>query len=233
MRPIDRLRIAAGALASAGFAAVLLLSIGRGEAGGETAEVIRLTATGAANRVAAIVLDIRLYDTLFELFAFSVAVLGVRRFLRRTAGPAVEESLVESHVVRRAAYVLLPPMLVLGAYLACFGHLSPGGGFGGGAVAATGVLLVSVALGADLLAQRFRDERLERLEAVVLVVLLIIALIPAAWSRPLLANLLPPGQPGSLLSAGTIPIYSVLIALKVFAGAWAVVHFFVRHRGEV
>jgi multicomponent Na+:H+ antiporter subunit B len=233
MRRIGRLRIAVGALACAGFTAVVLLSIGRGEAGGETAPFLRVAATGAANRVASIVLDIRLYDTLFELFAFSVAVLGVRRFLRRTSGPAAEETLVESHVVRRAAHILFPPMLVLGAYLACFGHLSPGGGFGGGAVAATGVLLVSVALGADVLAQRFRDERLERLEGAVLMVLLLIALCPVAWSRPLLSNLLAPGRPGSLLSAGTIPIYSVLVAIKVFAGAWAVVHFFVRHRGEV
>jgi multicomponent Na+:H+ antiporter subunit B len=208
--------------------------MGRGAAESGSAAWAQLVAsTGAANRVAALVLDVRLYDTLFELFAFSMAVLGVRLFLRRSAGTAVDEPLAESHVVQRAAHVLFPPVLVLGMYFAAFGHLSPGGGFGGGAVAATGLLLVFVALGAQLLARRFRDTALERIEGVVLLLIVLVAVAPIAWGRPLLANLLPAGTAGTLRSGGMIPWYSGLVAIKVFAGAWAVVHFFVRHRGEV
>ncbi|UCF09427.1 MAG: hypothetical protein JSW65_05005 [Candidatus Bipolaricaulota bacterium] len=221
-------------LAAAAFCAVVLLRFGGGgETAAEAVRAIALTeATGAANRVAAVVLDVRLYDTLFELFAFAMAVLGVRLFLR-TSRVASAETIAESHVVRRAAQVLLPPALLLGIYLAIFGHLSPGGGFSGGAVAATGLLLVTVALGADALARRFRDCWLERLEGLVLVVILVLVLLPITWAAPVASNALPPGRPGRLPSGGLIPIYSLLISLKVFAGAWAVIHYFVRHRGEV
>lgn len=221
-------------LAAMAFCAVVLAFFGQGgETVSEAARTIAVTAeSGAANRVSAIVMDIRLYDTLFELFAFTMAVLGVRLFLRPSR-PVAGEAIPESPILRRAALVLLPPVLLMGAYLAVFGHLSPGGGFSGGAVAATGLLLVVVALGADALARRFDDRWMERLEGSLLGLLLVLVLLPLAWRAPVAVNFLPAGEMGTLFSAGTIPVYSVLIAVKVCAGAWAVIHYFIRHRGEI
>lgn len=44
-------------------------------------------------------------------------------------------------VVRTIARILLPISLIFGAYVIMHGHLTPGGGFQGGAVAASGLAL--------------------------------------------------------------------------------------------
>jgi len=225
----------AGAAAAIGFCVVALLTIdlpGDAALPREALTAVR-DKTGVSNLVAALLLDVRLYDTLFELFVFSMAVLGVRSFLKDSAGPAVREPLAESHVVRHAAYVLFPAVALLAAYLAVFGHVAPGGGFGGGAVAATGFLLVCVALGVEVLASRIRDGVLEWIEGLSMLGVLAFAVLPgAAWGE-LLSNPLGGGRPGGLASGGAIPALNLLIACKVFAGAWAVTYHFVRHRGEV
>ena len=48
-----------------------------------------------------------------------------------------------------------------------------------------------------------------------------------------LTDLLPAGTPGQLLSGGSILVYNLLIAAKVFVGGWAVIAVFAQHRGEL
>ncbi|MEA3356134.1 MAG: MnhB domain-containing protein [Candidatus Bipolaricaulota bacterium] len=188
--------------------------------------------TGAANMVSAIYLNYRLYDTLFELLVFSVAVLGVRFYL---VGRNEEQvgSIPESQVVRTSADLLFPPILLLGIYLVLFGHLSPGGGFSGGVIAGTGLLLCAVALGAEVVARRFHEGILERLEWGVLLAVIILAIFPVAMGRVPLTDLLPTGRLGQLGSGGSILIYNGLIGIKVFIGTWVIIHYFMRHRGEI
>ena len=50
-----------------------------------------------------------------------------------------------SKIVRTGADILYPFVLIFGLYIVLHGHLTPGGGFQGGAVIATGVVLVIVA----------------------------------------------------------------------------------------
>lgn len=190
--------------------------------------------TGAANLVSAIYLNYRLFDTLFELLVFSVAVLGVRFYLAEQRGSEEEIARIpESQVIRTAADLLFPPILLLGIYLVLFGHLSPGGGFGGGTVAGTGLLLCAVALGADVVARRFHEATLERFQWEILLAILLLALIPVLLGRLPFTDLLPRGRLGSLASGGSILIYNALIGIKVFIGTWVVIYSFVRHRGEI
>jgi len=190
--------------------------------------------TGAANLVAAIYLNYRLFDTLFEILVFSVAVLGVRFYLAHQRGSEEEIARIpDSQVIRISADLLFPPILLLGIYLVLFGHLSPGGGFSGGTVAGTGLLLCAVALGADVVARRFHEAALERFEWGVLLAILLLALFPVVLRRLPLTDLLSPGRVGNMLSGGSILIYNVLIGVKVFIGTWVIIHYFVRHRGEI
>ena len=133
--------------------------------------------TGAVNLVSAIYLNYRLYDTLFEILVFSVAVLGVRFYLTDQHASDMVESVPESHVVCRSADLLFPLILIFALYLGVFGHLSPGGGFSGGVVAGSGLLLCSVALGAGIVAQRFHERALERLEWMALLAILLLTLL--------------------------------------------------------
>ena len=190
--------------------------------------------TGAVNLVSGIYLNYRLYDSLFELLIFSMAVLGVRFYLNadQSKKPRVAR-VAESPVVRIGADLLFGPIIMIGVYLIIFGHLSPGGGFSGGAVGGTGLLLCAAALGAEVVARRFHEQVIEQIEWGILLVILLFAVTPVFFGRLPLTDLLKPGRAGSLFSGGTIPIHNLLIGVKVFIGTWVIIYSFIRHRGEI
>ena len=192
-----------------------------------------LSDTGAGNMVSAIYLNYRLYDTLFELLVFSVAVLGVRFYLVGRKRREEVERLPESQIVRLSADLLFPPILLLGVYLSLFGHLSPGGGFSGGVVAASGLLLYAVALGAESVAKRFHENALEWVEWGILLGILLLGLLPLLFSKIPLTDFLPTGTAGRLNSGGSVILYNLLVGVKVFIGTWVIIHYFLRHRGEI
>ena len=53
----------------------------------------------------------------------------------------------ESTIVDLVSRKLVPYILLFGLYLISYGHLSPGGGFQGGAVLSSGVLLLCLSRG--------------------------------------------------------------------------------------
>jgi len=188
--------------------------------------------TGASNRVAGIYLNYRLLDTLLELLVFSVAVLGVRHYLQQSEGMSLP-ALSESEVLQTAVSFLSPLALLLCAFFAIFGHISPGGGFAAGVIAASGLLYVAIAHGMKATETRLNPWRLALAEKAILLLLLAFVLVPAAFGKIPLSDLLPKGTPGQLLSGGSILIYNILIAMKVFIGAWLVIAAFAQHRGEL
>jgi len=231
-----------------GIGGLLLWSLPEASQGGAVAvERVRelVASTGASNAVCSIVVGARLLDTLFEVLVFSVAVLGVRLTLGRGDGGAKEgaiawssasiavSGIAESDVVRRSAYLLFPLVSILGIYLAVFGHVSPGGGFGGGVVLASGFLLVAVSLGAERVSRRFRESVLERIEWSTVAAILVFAGVSWAVQGLPRSGWISPGEPGTLAGSGTLMTYNLLIAVKVFLGSWVIVHLFVEHRGEI
>ncbi len=189
--------------------------------------------TGAVNVVSAIYLDARLFDTLLEVLVFAVAVLGVRFYLTARGRAEPVESIPESSVVRVAANILLPLILLVGIYITVHGHISPGGGFSGGVIAGSGLLLAAIALGTDAVAARFSRRLSDRLEWGALLGILLVAAVPILFGRAPLSNLLPAGIPGRIGSGGSILLYNGLIGLKVFIGSWVIVRHFVDHRGDI
>jgi len=219
----------------AGFCAVVLTGFGfREPSAGDIdawADVARRT--GAINVVSSIYLNARLFDTLLEVLVFAVAVLGVHFYLTARGRPEPVESIPESNVVRIAADILLPPILLISIYVVLHGHLSPGGGFSGGVIAGTGLLLAAIALGTDTVTARLGPRLLDRAEWGTLLGILFLAFAPIFAGRPLLSDLLPAGTPGRLASGGSILLYNALIGAKVFVGSWVIVRHFVDHRGEI
>ncbi len=188
--------------------------------------------TGVANLVAGVYLNYRLYDTIFEILVFAVAVIGVRYYLTGKEQATVA-AVPESQAVRTSADLLFSPLLIIGFYLILFGHLFAGGGFAGGVVGGSGLLLCAIALGGDVVARRFHESVLERFEWGILATILIFALAPAWFGATPFTDMLPPGRVGDLASGGSILIYNVLIGIKVFTGTWVIIYYFTRHRGEV
>lgn len=118
-------------------------------------------------------------------------------------------------------------ILVFGIYLVLYGHLTPGGGFGGGVVIALTFILLTLAYGKDEALKRFRIGIAAELDSVGALMFLIIALlgISAGLGGKFFTNYIAkanPGTPFSLLSAGIIPLCNIAIALKVCASLFLV-----------
>ena len=221
-------------LAALGFVLVVLLSTGWTPPPLPANPYLEQPAsdTGAANLVAGIYLNYRLFDSLLEILVFSVAVVGVRHYLQRREIPP-DSRLVESEVVRTSARILFPLALILGLYLTLFGHIGPGGGFVGGIIAASGLLLCSIAYGVGQIERSVPRIALVLGESGALLVLLLVAVLPVALGRLPLVDMLPKGHAGNLLSGGMIALFNGLIAVKVLVGSWLILLSFVRHRGEI
>ena len=178
-----------------------------------------LKETGAANIVTSVVVTYRGFDTLGEVTILFIAAIGLGAVLfteKRQAGRE-EEKEEASLIVRTGSKLLFPFIILFGAYIFMHGHLTPGGGFQGGAVIASGFLLMYLAWPARV-AGRKRFSVVESLAGLAFVAVGILGII---YGAGFLANFLPLGTRYALLSAGVIPIIYVAIGLKVgaeFAG---------------
>ena len=174
---------------------------------------------GAPNIITGILLTYRGFDTLGEVAVlFMVAagvglVLGERSPRRRDAVPAEPVEIIpSSELVQNGAAVLLPLISIFAAYIIMNGHLSAGGGFQGGAIIASGVMLLLLARPEYRIDHGFLGTT-ESLAGVLFVLAGIAGLIFA--SGFLDSRMLPLGQFGAFFSAGAIPIISVLLGVKV------------------
>jgi multicomponent Na+:H+ antiporter subunit B len=139
-----------------------------------------------------------------------------------------------SVVVRTIARILVPVILVFGGYVILHGHLTPGGGFQGGAVAASAVALVLVAFGAPAVKKlKAPLSVLEDLNGVAFVVLGFLGLgftffaNSLAGMGGLFGTPVPPGpNPGYLNTAGTLPLMNWAVGLKVIGGLGTVLVLF-------
>ncbi|HET7053427.1 MAG TPA: hydrogen gas-evolving membrane-bound hydrogenase subunit E [Solirubrobacterales bacterium] len=180
--------------------------------------------------VAATTFDFRGFDTLgesFILFTAAVGVLTLLRVQRAEEDVAAEPAhsgrpTAESRSLRSLAIGLSGPFLVLGVYVVTHGHLSPGGGFQGGVVMMSGFLLVYLA-GAHLRPRPGRPlEAIERAEASGAAGFVAIGIGGLILSGAFLANFLPFGTAGDLVSGGDIPLLNIAVALEVMGALLAI-----------
>lgn len=119
---------------------------------------------------------------------------------------------------RLIGYLLLPVTILIGWYIVVHGAISPGGGFQGGVVLATGLHLLYLA--GDYRALRaLRPIRpFDVGEAVAAGAFVLVGLAGAAVTGEFLTNFLPIGTLGSLTSAGTVPVLNTAVGVEVAAG---------------
>ena len=178
-----------------------------------------LEETGALNVVGALLLDYRAFDTLGETTVIFAAVSGVSILL--SGGKRVHSGHGLSYIVKRGMALLTPFILLYAASILFLGHLTPGGGFQGGSVFATVAILMCVVYGTGFEASRISSKSKETLEAGGAILFVLVGLLGIAWGAGFLSNLPAPfsaGTPGSLLSAGSMPLLNIAVGLKVGAG---------------
>jgi multicomponent Na+:H+ antiporter subunit B len=167
--------------------------------------------TGAANIVTSVVVGYRGFDTLGEVTILFIAAIGLGSVL--TAGVRGEKRKTQpaSLVLYTGCRLLFPLILVFGTYIFIHGHLTPGGGFQGGAIIASGFLLIYLGC---------RERRISRIasnlaESLGGLTFVIIGLLGLVFGGYFLLNFLPKGTVNALFSAGVIPIIYIAIGFKV------------------
>lgn len=171
--------------------------------------------TGAANIVTAIIVTYRGLDTLGEVTVLFLTAAIVGLVLARGARAGEGKALPPSgELLTTGSHLLVPLILLLGVYVFVNGHLTPGGGFQGGAILASAILLVLLT---DPL-RHFSHRLIAVLESVSGLVFLTVGVLGMLLAGGFLDNsLLPKGTLGELFSAGTIPLVYSFIGLKVGA----------------
>jgi energy-converting hydrogenase B subunit I len=139
-----------------------------------------------------------------------------------------------SKIVRTAAGLFFPFILVFGFYIVMHGHLTPGGGFQGGAVIATAFVLLIVASSYTESLRHIRIGSLHTTETLGLLLFIITAVVALAFGVTFFGNwLVNTGSlfgmpvafgpnPGDLDTAGVIPIMNIAVGIEVL-GALSVI----------
>ncbi len=123
-----------------------------------------------------------------------------------------------SIIVKKIAQMMSSLIFVYGVYIITHGHLTPGGGFAGGALVAGAFILLILANGSEYVKLKRQEEGSSLIESIAVLSALVLALIGlVAGSMVFFNNWLPEGIPGRLISAGTIPLYNIFIGMEVAA----------------
>ena len=170
--------------------------------------------TGAANLVTAVVVTYRGLDTLGEVTILFLVAAIIGLLLKSEKGKGTEFVRESSEFMITAAKVLIPMIALIGVYIFINGHLTPGGGFQGGAILASTFILLLISVTHSKVGHRL----LELTESLSGVTFVVIGILGVVLATGFLDNkILPVGTTGKLLSAGAIPIIYSLIGLKVGA----------------
>ena len=137
-----------------------------------------------------------------------------------------------SKIVRTMTNLLTVLILTFGLYVIMHGHMTPGGGFPGGAVLGSGAALLIVSFGSSAVEKRLSERRLAVLKIGGLVMFIGLAFggIASAFffnflvGSPVFGNIPPTGpNPGDVWTGGCSTLMNVAVGMIVSAGLAAIV----------
>lgn len=179
--------------------------------------------TGAVNFVAGMILDYRAFDTFGESCVLLVATICVTILLRLDDNKHDAEAGVDDRhfepkhdiILEKCAVFLVPIIILYGIYVVLNGHISPGGGFSGGAIIGAGMILYLNAFGFKK-TERFMNAK--SIKWITFGALLVYGLAKS-YSFFTGANHLesgiPLGTPGAILSSGLILLLNICVGMVV------------------
>ncbi len=185
-----------------------------------------LEETGAVNIVAGMILDYRAFDTFGESCVLFVALCCVTILLRadkkneirlrvREEHEMLEYEPQEDNILQQAAKILVPLIVIFGIYVVLNGHISPGGGFSGGAIIGTGLILHLTAFGVGR-TRRFMNERVIKTLTVCALTFYCFAKSYSFYTGANhLESIITTGTPGAILSAGLIVYLNICVGIVV------------------
>lgn len=185
--------------------------------------------TGAVNIVTGMILSYRAFDTFGETNVLFIAASCVMILLMVSEEKLLKQEKKNDRryepkndvILQTVAKVLCPVIFMFGFYVMVNGHLSPGGGFSGGAMTGAGLILYVSAFGFEK-TERFFNEKVYKLVKVGSLctygVMITYYFIMGAngWE-----NHIPLGKAGAILSAGLILPINICVGLEVACTMYA------------
>ncbi|NOY49547.1 MAG: cation:proton antiporter [Chlorobi bacterium] len=168
-----------------------------------------------ANTITSIVVNFRGFDTLGEVTVLFLAATALGGILYKKRHHVGERSVLfpSSTIVKAGSKLLFPAIILLGVYVFVHGHLSPGGGFQGGTIIATGFLLMLLAYDNFSVSHKV----LSYIESFAGIFFVLFGLSGMFMGKTFLENFMPVGNLNDLFSGGIIPIIYILVGFKVAA----------------
>ena len=177
--------------------------------------------TGAVNLVTGMILDYRAFDTFGEsnvLFIATCAVMLMMRDDKKKKDDAEEDTHFEPKsdaILQQVTFILFPLIMIFGIYVVLNGHLSPGGGFSGGAIMGAGLILYLNAFGTEKI-RRFFSENTHKYICFVALTFYCLAKSYSFYTGAHhLESIISTGVPGRIISAGLILPLNICVGLVV------------------
>lgn len=193
-----------------------------------------LQETGAVNIVTGMILDYRAFDTFGEscvLFIASCCVLVLLRIDASDRSKSTKKRLAEANdriyepkndvILQKCACILVPIIFLFGIYIVLNGHLSPGGGFSGGAVLGSGLILYLNAFGFQKTEQFMTEKVYRRVTLCALTFYCVAKSYSFFTGANHLDSHIPLGTQGAILSSGLILPLNICVGLVVACTMYA------------
>lgn len=185
--------------------------------------------TGAVNIVAGMILDYRAFDTLGESHVLFIATVCVLILLRIDKGDKKEKEEANDRalepknltILQHSARVLVPVIILFGIYVVLNGHLSPGGGFSGGAIIGAGLILYVNAFGFKKTEQFFTYKTFKTVSVTALLFYSLSKTYSFFTGANDLHSIIPKGTPGDILSSGLILPLNIAVGAVVACTIYA------------
>jgi len=134
-------------------------------------------------------------------------------------------------IVRTISRLLFPFLFLFGIYIVVHGHLTPGGGFQGGVALAAAVLMLLLAYGMEGAQAKVNALQAELAESLGGLILVFLGLMGIIVSIAFFKNVLPFGSLGQVLSAGNLPVFNLVVGIKVATGLLTIFYAMLRIQG--
>ena len=185
--------------------------------------------TGAVNFVTGMILNYRAFDTFGETCVLFVATTAVMVLLMRREEEIRENKTLNDRlyepkndlILKVSASILVPVLFVFGIYIIFNGHLSPGGGFSGGAVIGSGMILYVSAYGFDKMQKFFNEKTYVVVKVTALVTYCLVISYYLIMGANDLNNHISLGTPGMIFSAGIILWLNIFVGVEVACTMYA------------
>jgi multisubunit Na+/H+ antiporter MnhB subunit len=137
-------------------------------------------------------------------------------------------------IVKKVTQLMTGIIFIYGVYIILHGHLTPGGGFGGGAIVAGAFYLLILAYGSDYLSMTRKKEGSAVSESLAILAFLMFATFGLFLGlKTFFFNFLNKGTVGELISGGIIPLYNLFIGIEVAAALISIFFAFLIFKEEL